>query len=301
MRSKFRAFLELLRLPNAPTVWSNVLAAWLLGGGVVADWTLLQLCTGATLLYFGGTILNDAFDAEWDRRHRPERAIPSGRLGARTVWVLGYTSLTIGAVVLLFGRANPFFLGVLLTTIVAYDAGHKQYAVTGILLMGSARAFLYLSVSSAAVGPAQTVPLQAVVWALNLGCYIAALSLLARGEAKSEPRPWYTRPLLLGSAAATGISLVLVSLPITPGFGYFPGMHMCVIFVGWTGYCVWLTRKNSRTSVGAIVSRLLAGIILFDAIPIFLLLDRPEERFWTFAVPTLFLLAFLLQRKFAAT
>ena len=51
----------------------------------------------ASLLYVGGTALNDAFDAEYDREHRPERPIPSGALSLLSVWILGLGALLVGA------------------------------------------------------------------------------------------------------------------------------------------------------------------------------------------------------------
>ena len=72
-RSHFRTLLILGRASNLPTVWSNCLAGWLLGGGGAAA-DLLLLSVAATFLYTGGMYLNDAFDAEFDRQHRPDQA-----------------------------------------------------------------------------------------------------------------------------------------------------------------------------------------------------------------------------------
>ena len=60
-----RTLLVLGRASNLPTVWSNCLAGWILGGGGPHK-RLLALCGGATLLYVGGMFLNDAFDAQFD-------------------------------------------------------------------------------------------------------------------------------------------------------------------------------------------------------------------------------------------
>src|SRR4051794_33630035 len=80
-RRKVHAWLVLGRISNLPTVGSNCLAAWLLGGG--GSWgKLAAVGAGAALLYTAGMFLNDAFDVEFDRRHRPERPIVSGVVGA---------------------------------------------------------------------------------------------------------------------------------------------------------------------------------------------------------------------------
>ena len=73
---------------NLPTVWSNCLAGWWLGGGENAR-NLAPLLTGATLLYVGGMFLNDAFDANFDAIHRRDRPIPSGAIAVDTVWHIG--------------------------------------------------------------------------------------------------------------------------------------------------------------------------------------------------------------------
>src|SRR6186713_2936577 len=96
-----RTFLVLARASNLPTVWSNCLAGWLLGGG--GDLIkFLWLCIGATFLYTGGMFLNDAFDADFDRQHRRQRPIPSGAITEREVWSSGLIFLGFGLATLLW-------------------------------------------------------------------------------------------------------------------------------------------------------------------------------------------------------
>src|SRR4030095_6179699 len=105
-KPSFRTFLILARASNLPTVWSNCLAGWLLGGG--GDWLEVAiprvrgagvrlnfaiLCLGATFLYTGGMFLNDAFDADFDRHFRPERPIASGAISEKEEWRWGINFL----------------------------------------------------------------------------------------------------------------------------------------------------------------------------------------------------------------
>ena len=83
-----RTLLVLGRTSNLPTVWSNCLAGWILGGEGDLK-SLLLLSSGATMLYLGGMFLNDAFDEDFDRQHRKERPIPSGQISANAVWAWG--------------------------------------------------------------------------------------------------------------------------------------------------------------------------------------------------------------------
>jgi 4-hydroxybenzoate polyprenyltransferase len=138
-----RALLVLGRVSNLPTVWSNCLAGWLLGGGGHYN-RLPFLFGGATLLYVGGMFLNDAFDANFDREHRKERPIPSGAISVGAVgrWSVGW---------LLAGLACLFWLGsrtgvaglILLVCIVIYDWIHKR-TILAPVLMGACRMLLYL-------------------------------------------------------------------------------------------------------------------------------------------------------------
>jgi 4-hydroxybenzoate polyprenyltransferase len=101
-----RALLELMRISNLPTVWSNVIvgtwAGYLVSSaqgngeynpahvGVYADGLLarpawlwlapLPFIVMISLLYCGGMVLNDYWDREIDARERPDRPIPSGRV-----------------------------------------------------------------------------------------------------------------------------------------------------------------------------------------------------------------------------
>src|ERR1051325_8209085 len=120
-----RTLLLLGRVSNVPTVWSNCLAGWWLGGG--GDWFRFGLlCLGATLVYIGGMYLNDAFDVEFDRQHRRERPIPSGAISERTVWRAGIAMLVIGTGCLAaLGLKTAVFALFLGCCVILYDAAHK--------------------------------------------------------------------------------------------------------------------------------------------------------------------------------
>ncbi|HVR20889.1 MAG TPA: UbiA family prenyltransferase, partial [Polyangiaceae bacterium] len=98
---KLRTLLDLARISNLPTVWSNVLAGAVLGTTEVRASSVVVVGVAASLLYSGGMFLNDAFDAGVDARERPERPIPSGRIGKATVLALGFGMLALALGVLL--------------------------------------------------------------------------------------------------------------------------------------------------------------------------------------------------------
>ena len=133
------------RASNLPTVWSNVLAAWLLAGGTVGPRLGLAML-GATLAYIGGMYLNDAFDAEFDREFRRERPIPSGAVSEQLVWRAGGAMLAAGTLILATGGWLSAVLSAgLAVSVVLYDWIHKRVTFSPVL-MAACRFFLFLAV-----------------------------------------------------------------------------------------------------------------------------------------------------------
>ncbi|MDB6138876.1 MAG: UbiA prenyltransferase [Verrucomicrobiaceae bacterium] len=268
-----RALLELCRISNLPTVWTNVIAAWVIAGGG-ARWRpeLLWLLLGASLVYSAGMILNDTFDAAWDRKNRPARPIASGRIELRTAWTIGAGGLVGGYAVMVFaGGANWGVTGWLLGAIVLYDAYHKPWAGS-VLVMGSCRTLLYLAAGSAFVGSSCKSD---VIWALLgvsgavLGTYIVALSLIARAEAKgnaSNAMRFFMRALLM-LPVAWALWIWSQMQPAIPPFGLIAGIVVLLSFLLWTHRALQQMRKGGP-AIGEAVGLLLAGIPLVDALMI---------------------------------
>src|SRR3954463_7659749 len=173
--SRLRALLVLGRVSNLPTVWSNCLAGWWLGGRENSQ-TLPYLFTGATFLYVAGMFLNDAFDAEFDRQYRQERPIPSGAISQRAVWLWAFAWLMLGLACLAKCGRSTVLLGLILSVcILVYDATHKRIAFAP-LVMGQCRLLLYLVAASAG---ADGINGWAVWCGLALAFYIIGLSYIA--------------------------------------------------------------------------------------------------------------------------
>ena len=100
MSSVFTLTPALSRVSNLPTVWTNCMVAWAINQsaekivGQTPAWhdpsffewsTLGWLLFGASFVYSGGCVLNDAFDYEHDQKYNPTRPIPSGAISCSTV------------------------------------------------------------------------------------------------------------------------------------------------------------------------------------------------------------------------
>lgn len=179
-----RIWFDLARAGNFPSVASNVLAALILSSDAGIAWppaaTLALAIIGGSLVYAGGATFNDVFDAEFDRKHRPERAIPHGavtRGGAATVATLEM-GLGLGLLILL--GASVLWTLALAATILLYDWIHKRW-VGSVILMAGCRVLLAVSLASL---PLHTPTTAFLGWVSALFVYIVTLSLIARWEYK---------------------------------------------------------------------------------------------------------------------
>jgi len=94
--------LKLGRVSNLPTVWTNVLAGTILGGGDAGGARTVLVALAMSMFYTGGMYLNDYCDRHIDARERPERPIPRGEISQTTVAVIGY-ALLFGGIALMAG------------------------------------------------------------------------------------------------------------------------------------------------------------------------------------------------------
>ncbi len=253
---RFSTAAKLGRVSNLPTVWTNVLAGVVLAGGPVEVPKLVVLALLATLLYVAGMFLNDAFDAEFDAKHRPERPIPAGEVTRATVLRWGLILLDLGlALALLLGL--PALLAALATAaaIVIYDLHHKQ-VVYAPVLMGLCRVGLY---SIAAFTVVDCPPTQVWVGALALLSYVVGLTFVAKHESGEAT--------LVRFAPLLGLFGPLVlALPLLGG-----SIEQQVLFVGcvmWVLRSIRLARSGSPPLIRSGVVSLIAGIALVDAMMI---------------------------------
>lgn len=284
LRSYARTLLVLGRISNLPTVWSNCLAGWWLGGG--SSWSvLIQLCIGASLLYVGGMFLNDAFDAEFDRQHRFDRPIPSGAISLAAVWRWGLLWMGLGAAFLVPRGTVPAILTLCLTgAILLYDAVHKRVVFSPVL-MALCRFLLILLAS--AFGQLGVGGLS--IWTgLALGGYIVGLSYLAKRESRGGVLSLWP---LLPMAAPLVLAWVVNAGPMREA-----SLLLSLVLLLWVIKSIAPMWQSATPNIGLAVSRLLAGICLVDLLAV---ADVPRELAGVFV---LFLgLSLLLQRRIPAT
>ncbi len=185
-----RAYLQLVRLPNVFTALADVLMGYLVTHAGLGPWPpLVLLLASSGLIYSAGMALNDAYDVEQDRRERPQRPIPSGRVSLATAFRLGFGMLGAGVVCgWLAGLSErSAWPGVVAAAVAllawGYDAVLKRTPL-GPLAMGGCRTLNVLLGMSLA--GRWTPPLLLV--AAGLGLYVAGITWFARREAAVSRR-----------------------------------------------------------------------------------------------------------------
>jgi hypothetical protein len=282
MSPRLRTLLILGRVSNLPTIWSNCLAGWWLGGGG-NYWKLPVLLLGASALYTGGMFLNDAFDSDFDRQHRPTRPIAAGAITRESVWVWSFGLLALGALGLaILGKTAAVLATALVVCLLIYGAAHKVLLVSP-WLMGLGRFWIYVIAGSTGVWGLTGGPLWCGV---ALALYVAGVSSLSwRGRFRS-PVPYW--PLLMLAVP------ILLAMLMNTGEARKAAMYLSFVLVLWVARSArTIFFPAGETNIGRIASSLLAGIVLVDWLAV-----GPQLPHWLSLVVflPLFVATLLLQR-----
>lgn len=246
-----QAWLVLSRVAGLPTVWSNCLAAWVLGGGG-ATGRLLGLMCGASLVYVGGAWLNDYFDIGFDHQRHPTRPLPSGRVQPDLAGRLGVSWLIIGAVLLVLAGARPAFAVLLVAAAFLYNWLHRATELSP-LIMAVCRLLLYVVTASAASDGVTGF----VFWCgIAVGAYVGGMAYLGQKEFTRDPVRWW--PLI--SLAAP----VVLALVANRGEYREPAMWLSFVLALWVIPCLRHALREGDTNRRLTVSGLTAGIVLVD-------------------------------------
>lgn len=175
-----KPYVELCRISNLPTVWTNVLAAAVLTQGGFMLPVFLVLSLSMSLFYSGGMCLNDICDAAADKSKKPFRPIPSGAVSIRHAYIMTAVFFLFALLLLLLVPYQKAVLPglFLLAMIMAYDRYHKAHP-SSVILMAVCRLMIFMVSSVALSG---TVGLYVAVAGSAQFLYTIIISVVARFE-----------------------------------------------------------------------------------------------------------------------
>jgi 4-hydroxybenzoate polyprenyltransferase len=233
------------------------------------------LLIASTLLYWAGMVWNDYFDLAEDRRDRPGRPLPSGRVPIGTALLLGIGFFAGGVLFAFLADLQADTLRFVSTSIaiclvmaiLLYDGAVKETWM-GPFVMGGCR-FLNILLGLSVTG--EFPPGWGLLLATVVGVYVAGVTLFARTEATIS-----SANDLKTAAAVIGASLVLalavpalaqaraVNLNIDTSL-FFP--YLLVAFAFYLGLAVIpAIRSPAPNRVQSAVKRALLGLVLLDAL-----------------------------------
>jgi UbiA prenyltransferase family len=247
----WRAWLQLARVSNTPTVVSNTVAGAVLVSTTAETGTVVLVAVAMALFYTAGMVLNDVADAEIDARERPERPIPSGAVSPLAAVAVFCGLIAAGLTLLAAEGLEPFFAGVgLVALIVLYDLWHKGNPFSAVM-MGGCRALVYVV---AGLAVADSLPGELWGAAAVLLVYVVGLTQVAKAEGGGILSRW---------------PVVAVLAPVVYWAIALPSAWAALLLAVFAGWLAWTLRLLFvRRMIGPAVGGLIAGIALFDALAV---------------------------------
>lgn len=266
--SEPKAWMNMLRISNSPTIISNVMVGVSLA--IIAhreEWSthihspplqlgkpLLVISFVLLLMYFAGMVLNDAFDAKRDKQLRPDRPIPQGLITAKQAWITGFIMLAIGNLLAFkIGLWAGFSTLALAFYILLYTVLH-HIPIASIPLMAICRGLVYVvAVSAFSV---QNIGAILLIYCGIIAIYTALLTFVGTFENEKQIKNAW----VVWLAILPAILPVVLFSPYSPVAWFAFVAFFIWIFFAWRNF----QAPNSEPISG--MHKLLSGFALLDCI-----------------------------------
>jgi hypothetical protein len=289
-------YLRITRPANIITsvsdVWAGIAISGILFGVLNTEVYLkvLFLSLSTIGLYGGGIVFNDVFDFELDKKERPERTIPSGKISLRNAIILGTILLMMGVFfALLVSELSRTIAFLIVVSALVYNKWSKHHPYLGPPNMGLCRGLnllLGISILNFQVYQLWHIALVPII-------YISAITLISRGEVTgSKAKPIYI--------AAVFYAIVIFLI----GFFAFQKNNLLMVIPFLAGFMVMIYKPliNAIQSpigpnIGKAVKSGVIALIIMNAS------WAAAAGLWQFAILILFLLpiSIWLSKIFAVT
>jgi heme O synthase-like polyprenyltransferase len=294
-----RDYLILIRIPNLFTIPSNVMVGFsqlvLLNN---ANWTtLLILIVTSLLLYTVGIVLNDYIDRQIDRRERPTRPLPSGRISARSALILVLVATLSSILAAAYVSSLTLIIVlIIIGTILAYDYWLKS-STFGHFVMALSRVFnIVLGFSPLLFLPFSNNNdlIRIVVILSSMFIYVFTISYLSKFETGALSKK------INYTVSVPSISTIPILLALFTIMGYFKLdlLFILPIFIGML--LITFGKRYVRlgtNEAGHIVRNLVLSIIILDS----LFMSGSVGLVYGLSLLVFLIPAIILSRKFYVT
>lgn len=261
---------QLLRIPNLFTVPGDPLAGScfaavvLNGSGLWGDWRIYAVMVVSLLCYCAGLLQNDYFDAEEDRRDRPDRPIPSGRVNPQVV--IGVASGLMGAAMIVavgIGAATGITVVALIIAITLYNSIVKRIRILGPLFMGLCRGLSFLTGAALFGWQSFHTPL-ILLSGMFITIYITFVTHIAAGETdryRAGAMRWAPGATLLIWFAYAGSVILNNESPLW----MISAIIACLAII-WALRCGAILKNDAPPVViQKTIGRFIRGLLLYQA------------------------------------
>ena len=262
-----RDYLVLVRLPNLFTLPSNILV----GIGAISSLAFtfasftqfLLLVTISVLLYCVGIVLNDLYDFDIDKKERPNRPLPSGKISRRSAIGLVAIFSTLALILsLLVSFSTLVISSILFLAIFGYDKYLKN-TYAGPFTIATARAMNILlgtSVSFRSVDSYSQIVTLTFVLIITF-VYVSLIGFISRYEVHGFSD---NTKLLLPQAI---VAIVISSIILFSLMGFFKLESLIILslfsFIMLISFSRIYRRDSGRTQ--QIVRNMILSIIVLDS------------------------------------
>ncbi len=220
--------------------------------------SLLFLLLASSCLYAGGIVFNDIFDLNLDKKERPERPLPSGKISKQGATIFATILLIIGITSASFVGVYSFVVAINIAAFaLLYDSWGKHQSL-GPLNMGICRGLNLLLGLSASPENLHNV------WMLTFipTIYIATVTMISREEVHGGT----TRTLQSAFILYAIVILGCLSLSLFPSFTIVTCIPFLLLFSFLIYNPLLQAQKNpSPTQIKKVVRAGIISLIILDS------------------------------------
>lgn len=264
-KPNFRDYLILVRLPNLFTLPSNILVGFVIVSALTQTTyvQVLLLVTISILHYCVGIILNDLCDFNIDKKERPYRPLPSGKISRKIaialVTIFSFLALTLSLIV---GIPTLVISSILFAIIFGYDRYLKN-TWAGPFTIASARVMNIMLGVSVNINSASSNP-QFVILTFVLTITFVYVSLIGY-MSRFEIHGFSNNVKLFLTPAVIAMIISSIILFTLTGFFKYDSLVILALFSFIMTMTFHKIHKKDSLGIQQIIQNMILSIIVLDS------------------------------------